>query len=147
VPLDRDHVTIASRIMLPAHVLLSAWVGAAWMFQGAIRTQVPALYALRHVWPLPATGFVLALGAVVVVGAMLSKHRAVAAIALGASGLMYLVLTGFVVAAFFQDAAGSPSFAAPAWTLYPAVAHLASLASLAFDELTDDSGNTRREHT
>lgn len=123
-------VTAASKVAVPAHIILSAWIGAAWVIQDSTRTAVPALYALRSWWPIQVTGFViLAIGLAAAVG-LLTGSDTVAAVALSMNGLTFLVLAGFVAASLFQ---GPASYSAPAWPLYVAGCHLASVVSIAKD--------------
>lgn len=137
--LTRATVTAASRIMLPVDAILSAWIGAAWALQSDARTAIPSLYALRHVWPISATGAVLVILAVAVTVGLLLHNRAITAMALGASVVAYVFLA---VAISWSLAGGQvASWSAPAWPLYVAVAHFASLVSLAQYELTDDHRN------
>lgn len=139
MPFTRKTITAASRIMLPADAVLSGWIGVAWATQSDVRTAIPSLYALRHIWPISATGTVLVILALVVTLGVIVGNRALTAMALGAGVVAYLFLS---LAVTWSLAGGQlASWSAPAWPLYVAVAHFASLISLAKDELTDDKGN------
>jgi hypothetical protein len=141
MPLIPSRVTIASRVMLPAHAAFSLYVGFTWVFQADIRTQVPALYALRDLWPIDATGgVILAVGALQLIG-MSAHHRAVEAITLIIGCLAYLLLGAAIAASVWTQPA---SYSAPAWPIYVALAHLASALSLVADEWTDAQGINRR---
>lgn len=129
--LTRATVTRASRVMLPAHVLFSAWLGAGWMLQGSARTAVPALSSLRAVWPIESTGIVLFSLGVLAALALLLHQRVLAGVCLSTGALAYLVLAGFVAWPLLH---GVGSFSAPAWPLYVATAHFASMLSVVFDE-------------
>jgi xanthine/uracil permease len=140
MPLTPSNVTIASRVMLPAHTLLSLGIGLAWAFQSDHRTNNANLAVLRQ-WPIAATGTILVVLAASVAAGMLSRRRVLAAVALIMGGLVYLFLAGTILAAAFHHPA---SWSAFLWPLYVATAHFASALSLAHDEVTDAEGNHRR---
>lgn len=138
MPLTRGNVTYASRIMLPVHIVFSSWLGLAWLAQDSTRTAVPSLYALRGVWPIQNTGIVLVVVGVIALLGVLSHRRVVAAVALGMGALAYLILTGFIA---WPLLSGAGSFSSPAWPLYVALAHFASMVSLARDTPNDHRGS------
>lgn len=130
MPLTRGNVTAASRIMLPAHIIFSTWLGLAWLLQADIRTAVPALYALRNLWPIQATGVVMLAVGIAALAGVLSHQRPLAAVALGMGALTYL---GLGAAIGWSSLHSGGSLSAPAWPLYVAVCHMASMVSLARD--------------
>lgn len=141
MPLTRANVTRASRIMLPAHAIVSAGIGAAWFIQDDVRTRIPALYSLRDIWPIQATGMLLLSIGILVAVAILAQRRELAAVMLLAGALAYTFLA-VVIAVSVASHPGS--YSAPLWPLYIAAAHLASALSLASDEYTDPDGTNRR---
>src|SRR5689334_18669953 len=141
MPLTKQTVTVASRLMLPVDAVLSLWIGAAWFFQDNVRTHVPALYAVRAVWPIEATGaLIFTVGALIVV-AMFTRKRVVGATMVLAGCFCYLLLSVAIAVSVWTQPA---SYSAPAWPLYVALAHLATALSLAADEFTDAVGVNRR---
>jgi hypothetical protein len=127
--------------MLPTHALISLGIGLAWVSQDDIRTRIPALYALRHIWPIQATGLLrVCIGGLVLL-AMLTRRRAVAAVMLLAGAATYLLLAVAIAASVAHHPA---SYSAPMWPLYIAAAHLATALSLASDEYTDTEGANRQ---
>lgn len=130
MPLSKANVTIASRLMLPTHAIFSTYLGVTWAIQDPTRTHTKALTVL-NVWPIEATGVILAAFGVALVAGLLSQRRTIAAIALAANVIVYLALAGIILAASISAHA---SWSAAAWPVYIAVAHFASMLSLANDE-------------
>lgn len=128
--LTKASVTRASRIMLPVHCLFSTGLGLAWLLQDGARTAVPALSAVRSVWPIWATGAVILCVGLISVAGLLSHKRAIAATSLGMGALTFLILAVLITLPIAHDGA---SFSAPLWPLYVAFAHVASMVSLAMD--------------
>lgn len=141
MPLTRANITRASRVMLPAHALLSGGIGIAWLAQSDVRTRIPALYSLRHIWPIQGTGLLLVCIAALIAVGMATRNRGIAAVMLLAGAGVYLFLAVVIAVSVARHPA---SYSAPLWALYVAAAHLASALSLASDEFTDDAGVNRR---
>src|SRR5690349_9660484 len=114
----RATVTRASRLMVPTHALFSSALGAIWATQASERTAVPSLYALRHVWPIQATGGVLFCIGLLGFAAMLVHKRTLAATLLMAGSIAYALLTVAVLASL--QATDLASFSAPLWPAYVA---------------------------
>ena len=133
-------VTVASRIMLPAHALFTTLLGLGWLLQDDMRTQIPALAQLRGVWPIYATGTVLLILGLLTTVAILTGRHTLAGLMLGATSLAWLIIAGLIaLTATSPDA----SLTASVWPLYVATAHIASIASLANDETTIAGANRR----
>lgn len=156
VPVTRANVTSASRIMLPVYVLFSGALGLVWLLQDTNRTN-RSLTALAAHWPVPATGAVLVVLAVLILGSLLTRLRVAAAVAVAAAGMAYLVLGVIFMGPLglgltlgwplLQIRNPAASLSAPFWPWFVAVAHFASVASLVAEESTDPAGiNRRRGH-
>lgn len=147
--LDRKHVTRASRIMLPFYVVFDLALGATWMLQDESRTN-PSLQSLRNVWPLHGTSAVLfALAGLLVLG-LIARKRIVVGIALAAGAVFYLMLAIIfcipiitsVQASwpFFELGDRTASLSAPYWPMMPAIAQVASMVTVAFEERAGTRG-------
>jgi hypothetical protein len=147
--LTRGTLTTASRIMLPADATFGAALGLTWALQDSSRTNV-SLTAIAGFWPVPYTGWLVVAVAALIVAGMLTNERWVAGLGLAAGVVLYTVLGLVFVAplelgwggdAPFLTVGVGVSLSAPYWPWYLAVAHLASLVSLAQDEFSDSTGN------
>ena len=133
MPLTRDTVTAASRIMLPTYCALFAILGVNYMTTGDRLLQSPALeYASRGL-PLPAWGAMFLAASGVMVTALMHHERFwfrfalwVGIVCLGVWSLI------FIAAAVWSDA--SPG--AWAWPAFAAVACFASDRSLLKGEVS-----------
>lgn len=151
MPLDRQHVTVASRVMLPVDVAFGGVLGLIWALQDPSRRN-QSLAALDRTWPVENTGWVLVAVAGVILAALLGRNRTLAMFGCAAGVVAYFVLTIIFAGPLDLDlqlgwppvtVGPSVSLSAPLWPAYLAAAHLASLASLAVDEYTDRTGNHR----
>lgn len=148
MPLDRRAktllratVTLATRIMLPTYALIDAGIGAIWVLQDRDRTSA-AIIALQGLgWPITGSGAVLLVLGFLCVAGMLLQSRATTAIVVGAGAAVWLALAVIYTHSVLGDPRASLS--TPLLPLGWAVAHIATLASLAVEELTDDRGNHR----
>lgn len=126
--LTRDNVTAASRVMLPAYVLLFAYLGTnyALLVEGRV-AKSPSLSYVDGLMPLPAWGGVFLAVAGILAAALLSRHRDAARYALW---LGVVCMGGwallFAAAAYWNDAPTSTC----AWPAFVATACFASNRSL-----------------
>lgn len=144
MPLDRQHITRASMLMLPVDVLFSVALGLVWALQDPSRTS-PALQAIRDNYSPRAVGWCLVtIGLIILVG-MVTNHRGLCAVGLAAGAATYLILAVIFVAGilhphlsdawpFIVTGRSHATLSGSLWPLYLVAAHLASLISLAFDE-------------
>lgn len=129
MPLTRTNVTAASRVMLPAYVVLTASVGAVYTFDPLRRLAgVPALAVPRMLMPMTGWGLVFFGVAAVMFAAFLSKRRHLFIVGLYLCAATFL-LWGIMYAA---SVATEPttSVLAPAYPLFVVVCCYASAKSL-----------------
>lgn len=127
--LDRDHITVASRIMLPTYVSLNVLAGFVLIADPTNTLQnARALRFQESVLPLAAWGYWLVLLAATILFCWLHfRHRMSASFGLAVSAVSWMVLCGTWAIAIKTDGATplGPLFAA-----FVTVAHIASIASL-----------------
>lgn len=149
MPFDRMHVTRSSRIMLPFYVLFDLALGWTWVAQDAERTNA-SLQALRGVWPIAGTSVVLFVCAALLIVSLVLKRRALCGFTLMLGSLTYFALAvifclplqlswDWGALPFLHLGDSGASLSAPYWPVVPAVAHLASMITILFEE-TRESG-------
>src|SRR5690242_8857003 len=104
MPLDRAHVTVASRIMLPAYALIYAGVGLAFLLQDPARTSSPAFDVAKSLLPIHAWGWVFLAVAVAETAALITHRRRAYVLAL---------VPGAGLAGFWAVIVSSSAFASP----------------------------------
>jgi hypothetical protein len=133
MPLDKQNMTVASRIMLPAYVLVFGWVGLNWLVTPLDRLhESPGLQFLDLMVNLRGVGLVLVIAGALIALALATTRRDMARYALILAGTcMSLLLVAFLIAPFFSSA--SPS--AGAWPFLGVCACLASYRSVTVYEV------------
>lgn len=129
MPLDRQHITTASAVMLPWYTVTDAVFGAVFILdpQGRVAS-APSLDVARTLLPLDVWGGMWLAMALLMVAAAISRNRDYMILALWISGIVWL-LWGFVTAAsVITEHAVTPLAGWFGWTL--AVASYASIRSL-----------------
>lgn len=128
MPLDRQHVTAASRVMLPTYAGFFAVVGGNWLLTPADRLLAsPGLAYADALLTIRAWGALFLGAALLMVAALAARHRDAFRAALLFCFFTLLVWAGVMGAAAINGTA-SPS--APAWPTFIACACLASYRSL-----------------
>ena len=124
--LDRKHVTVASRVMLPAYAVLFAGLGLNYVVTSRARlTLSPTLAYADGLLPLPAWGVLFLCVAALMVAALLTKTRM-----LFRYGLWLGIVCMTIWAGVFASAAYGPGGdASPAAFLWPAFVATACYAS------------------
>lgn len=135
MPLTRATMTAASRIMLPAYVAFTAWLGYQYLVDptGRIARSHGLVYPRQVMGGTMAPwGWVfLGLAALMLV-ALIVKHRGAFALALGMGVVIFGIWTGCSIKSMALDPTVAPT--APVVWLFIATACLASLVSLVADE-------------
>lgn len=131
MPLDRQHVTTASRIMLPTYVAFFGLLGLNYLTAEDTALANPALAFANDVMPLPIWGGLFIACAFVMFCALVTKRRLLYRWALRMCGLSMLFWAGVILWASLDEAA--TPFAA-AWAGFVATACYATDRSLATRE-------------
>lgn len=133
MPLTWQNMTVASRIMLPAYVLVAGYIGGCYLLAPDRRLQGPALAVARHLLTMEMWG-VLALGlAGTVVVSLITQRRNLVIVALCIGAVAYEFWCVFYGISAVRDPFASP--VTPIWPFGWGIAHLASAVSLSRDEL------------
>lgn len=127
MPLTRDNVTAASRVMLPTYVLFFAAVGANYVTDAPRLQQSPSLHYANTLLPLQAWGGFFLCCAAIMAAALLSHRRTAYRFALWLCIVSMGVWSGVFALAAINSIA---SFTAPAWPAIVAVACYATDRSL-----------------
>lgn len=128
MPLDRAHVTIASRVMLRVYPLFAAGVGVSLAFTPRARLlATPTFRYLDGIVSLRAWGVAFLGLAVVLAFAWVSHKRELYQVALS---LMLVWMGIYTVVTLFSAIQGQASFAAWTWPAFIMCACWASLLSL-----------------
>lgn len=99
MPLDREHVTAASRIMLPSYAVFFAVVGLGYMFGQAGRVFAsPMLRYADHILPIPVWGGLFVTCSLIMVVALRSHDRLLYRWALTLCGISMVVWMGVAIA-------------------------------------------------
>lgn len=132
MPLDRTHITVASRVMLPTYCAFFTLLGVNYIATPFDTiTASPALRFANAVMPLPVWGGLFLACAAVMLAALVVKRRIPFRFALRVCMLSMLVWAGIIGAAAI---AGDATLLAPIWPGFVAIACLASDRSLATRE-------------
>jgi hypothetical protein len=127
MPLDRGHITVPSRIMLPADFALCVGFGLTYVITPHALAQAAAIQFQGRYLPLWCWGaFLLAIAALMAIG-WAGRRRMVFAFALALASVTWLVWGATYAAAIFTDGATPLG---PMFCGYVAVAHVASIYSL-----------------
>jgi hypothetical protein len=128
MPLTKDTMTVASRLMLPCYVVTFCWIGLNYLVTAKTRlTESPTLRYADSVVDLRALGLLLTVSGLLMLGALLTRRREPARYTLILAGICFGILfTIFAVATIQSEA--SPS--APAWPFLGLCACTASYRSI-----------------
>ena len=133
MPLTRDSVTAASRVMLPTYVVFFALLGMNYTITGTRLLESPALEYADRILPLPAWGCMFLTMSAVMAVALMQRERLwfrfalwLAIVCLGVWAVVFLL------AAILTDA--SPT--AATWPAFAAIACFASDRSLLKGEVS-----------
>lgn len=134
MPLDRENMTAASRIMLPAYVIFFAWVGVTYLLAPRDRlNDSPTLRYTDTVIDLRALGSLLLLSAALMLVALITHRRDASRYALTLAGICHAVI--FVVF-LFASIETNASPAAAAWPFLGLAACRASYRSVTINEVS-----------
>lgn len=131
MPLTRETVTVASRVMLPAYVVFFVVVGANYLIADGTATSNPALRFVDSVMPLHAWGWLFIGCSLIMAGALATHRRILYRWALRMCALS--ILFWATVIAWASLSASATPFAA-AWPAFVATACYATDRSLAARE-------------
>lgn len=132
MPLDREHMTVASRIMLPADALFFAVVGANWLTTSRDRLLAsPGLEWADRLLPIKAWGALYILVAVVILAALTQGQRVWCRAALLFAGLITLGWAALLAVGALVSGVSPSGWA---WPAYVACACWASYRSLTVRE-------------
>jgi hypothetical protein len=129
MPLTRATVTAASRIMLPAYVVLCLIFGVAYIFDPGNRLeQAPSITFQRAILPLWTWGAIMLTLAALMLGAFRTKSRLTFAYALCCCAITWALWGIAIAVSIFLTP--NTSWLAPALPWFVSVCCIASLASL-----------------
>ncbi len=129
MPLDRQNVTIASRVMLPAYALLNAAFAAAFLTDPQSRLGLtPSLDVARSFMPISAWGLMWFTIAALMVTALVVHHRGIFIGVLAANFAIWLAWGVLVEVAVSTQP--NVSYLAGVLPWFVAVASFASMLSL-----------------
>lgn len=132
MPLDRQHITAASRVMLPAYVVFFAALGFNYMTAEQVALNNPALAFANDLMPLPVWGAVFLVCACLMGVALLLKQRFLYRFALRFCAVS-MVFWAVVIA--WASWVGDATPLAAAWSAFVATACYATDRSLAAREV------------
>lgn len=132
-PLTPHTMTLASRIMLPAYVVVATYIGVGYLLAPEQRLQGPALRVARRLLPMDIWGLLAIALAAVVVLAVLTQRRQLVIIALCVGAVAYEFWCVFYAISVIRDPSASPI--TPIWPFGWGIAHIASAVSLSRDEV------------
>lgn len=127
MPLNRQNITVASRIMLPTYVAFFSLLGINYAISGPLLASSPALAYAATLLPLPAWGCMFFAASAVMAVALMKHERIWFRFALWVA-IVCLTIWAGVFAAAAVLAGASPG--APLWPLFAAVCCFASDRSL-----------------
>jgi hypothetical protein len=131
MPLDRAHLTVASRIMVPAYVVFFGFVGANFMLSSFHRLVAsPMLRYADQVLSIRLWGALFATCALLMLAALMLKHRDLYRFALLLCAVSMSVWTLVAIAGVFVEPI---SYSAWVWPALVATACFASNRSLVRD--------------
>lgn len=132
MPLTRDTITIASRLMLPTYCAFFALLGINYVTTPrSIVDASPALAFADAIMPLPAWGGLFLTCSVVMLGALIAHRRILFRLALRICALSMMLWAVIIGGASLSGDATPLAFI---WPAFPAVACIASDRSLAARE-------------
>lgn len=134
MPLDRQHVTSGSRIMLPTYLATYLLLGLEFLFQEPSRTSGPVFDPARLLvpWldnPMQGWGALFVAIATLEAIAMLRHERMWEIVALGAGLMLAVFWSTILLFAATQDKL--VSYTSGTWLLIPVAAHFATMLTLA----------------
>jgi hypothetical protein len=132
MPLDRAHVTVASRVMLPVYAVVSGYIGLCYILSPDARLRGASLAVARMLLPMPVWGLLALLLSASVVLAILTRSRSLAVGSLCMGAGAYFVWGCFYAISIWIDP--SASVVSPIWPLLASAAHIASALSLSWGE-------------
>lgn len=132
MPLDRAHVTAASRVMLPTYVVFFLLLGLNYLTAEQVALANPALAFANDVMPLPIWGGLFVFCAFVMFAALLTKRRTLYRWALRMCGIS-MVFWALVIA--WASLVGDATPLAAAWAGFVSMCCLATDRSLAAREV------------
>lgn len=127
MPLTRDNVTAASRIMLPAYVVLFALLGINYLFADHTAAASPALAYVDNLMALTTWGGVFLGCSVLMLVALIRHGRTLYRFALRFCAVSMAVWAGMIAAASLS---GDATPFAAVWAAFVATACMASDRSL-----------------
>jgi hypothetical protein len=135
MPLDRAHVTVASRIMLPMYVVFFAVVGANYLTASMTRLQAsPMLRYADRLMSIRVWGALFLGCALLMLAALIRHNRSLYRYGLFVCFFSALTWTAVAIAGIFAEPV---SYSAWAWPALVAAACMASNRSLAKGELDE----------
>jgi hypothetical protein len=128
MPLDRNNITIASRIMLPSYVVFFATIGINFIVAGKPRlVSSPMIRYANNLMTIRAWGAFFLTCAVIMLAALLVHNRYLYRYGLMVCIMSMMIWTSVAFAGIFTEPV---SYAASAWPAFVAVACWASNKSL-----------------
>ncbi|NUO57304.1 MAG: hypothetical protein HOV78_11610 [Hamadaea sp.] len=128
MPLDRDHVTVGSRIMLPTYPLFIGGVGLSLTFTPIDRLlETPAFAYAADLAPLRLWGAGFLAVAAILIIALLAHRRAAY---LAGAAVMVTWMAGWTGLLVLSAIKGESSYSAWMWPAFVAVAGYATMSSL-----------------
>ena len=130
MPLDRNHVTIASRVMLPAYPFLASVLGAGFLFTpDSVLLATPIYRSMERLMPLNFWGVGLLVIAAAQVASLLINRRSTYQFALGLMAVWMAAWSVVSVGAYFHGEASPVAWAWPAFAMCACWASMLSLAA------------------
>lgn len=134
MPLDRAHVTVASRVMLPAYTALNGVFAAVFLTDPQLRLQkAPSLAYARGWLPISVWGLLWFTLAALMIVALVVRHRETFVTALAVNAAAWFVWGLVTAAAVVTQANVTPLAGVLPW--FVATASFASMLSLLHQEL------------
>lgn len=135
MPLDRAHVTIASRTMLPVYILVELAFGIAYTTDPGNRLNLaPSVEFQRELMPLWLWGLLQLTLALLMAAALAAHHRATFAYALAVGAVTWFLWGASIGASIFLTP--NTSYLAPVLPWFVTLACVASMRSLLAREAT-----------
>lgn len=129
MPLDRNNITIASRVMLPAYAAANATFAAVFLLDPQRRLSLaPSLDIARNWMPIERWGLLWLAVAAVMAAALIVRHRALFVTALAINAGAWFAWGFLTGAAVFTQPNVTPLASVLPW--FVAVASFASMLSL-----------------